>query len=547
MMALIAVAAIVLLLATAGAMAEPTFTSYQGMLEKDGAPFTGTAEMKFVIVDAATGTSLWSNDGSSTGGSEPTNGVDIPVTEGIFTVFLGMSPMTPIVPEDLVGSDEPVLRIWVDTGDGIEQLDDQPIGGALYSMAAVAGQYWSLTGNAGTTDSNYLGTSDERRLCVRVGGRDILRLKPTGETEGVPNPGNIIGGWGGNSVREDVIGATISGGGRDGELNKVTDDLGTVGGGHGNIAGNENPDLQDAMSAAVGGGMNNEARHSYATISGGANNTSTGILGAVAGGLGNKAAEYGAVGGGGYNEASGQYSAIAGGSGNAASGAWGTVPGGYECRATGDYAFAAGFRARAMEEGSFVWADKSSSSTCASWGENSMRIRASGGIFIADSNTDNRIRLLPETGTIRTESLVITAGTDLAEPFEMSDAEHLPEGSVVVIDENQPGRLKLSQQAYDHRVAGIISGAGGIQPGVMLQQDECVGDAQHVALTGRAYVRADASDHPIRPGDLLTTSDMPGHAMKAVDASRRSGAVIGKAMSSLDSGTGLVLVLISLQ
>ena len=48
-------------------------------------------------------------------------------------------------------------------------------------------------------------------------------------------------------------------------------------------------------------------------------------------------------------------------------------------------------------------------------------------------------------------------------------------------------------------------------------------------------------------GDLLTTSHVPGHAMKATDRERSYSAVMGKAMSSLDEGTGLVLVLVNLQ
>jgi hypothetical protein len=69
----------------------------------------------------------------------------------------------------------------------------------------------------------------------------------------------------------------------------------------------------------------------------------------------------------------------------------------------------------------------------------------------------------------------------------------------------------------------------------------------HVALSGRVFVKADASAGPIRPGDLLTTSAVPGHAMKVADHDRAQGAVLGKAMTGLESGTGLVLVLVTLQ
>ncbi|MCB0137575.1 MAG: hypothetical protein KDD75_20900, partial [Caldilineaceae bacterium] len=72
------------------------------------------------------------------------------------------------------------------------------------------------------------------------------------------------------------------------------------------------------------------------------------------------------------------------------------------------------------------------------------------------------------------------------------------------------------------------------------------GDTQ-VAIAGRVYVMAEALSSPIRPGDLLTTSALPGHAMKATDRERAYGAVIGKALTGLDAGTGFVLVVVNLQ
>ena len=73
-------------------------------------------------------------------------------------------------------------------------------------------------------------------------------------------------------------------------------------------------------------------------------------------------------------------------------------------------------------------------------------------------------------------------------------------------------------------------------------------DGDHpVALTGRVYVRCDASKNAIEPGDFLTTSELPGYAMKVTDHAKAQGAIIGKAMTSLVKGQGLVLVLVSLQ
>jgi hypothetical protein len=97
-------------------------------------------------------------------------------------------------------------------------------------------------------------------------------------------------------------------------------------------------------------------------------------------------------------------------------------------------------------------------------------------------------------------------------------------------------------------VAGIISGAGGIQPGMLMGQEGTIANGKHpVALTGRVYCLVDASYGEVKPGDLLTTSPTLGHAMKVTDHDAGRGAIIGKAMTSMQDGKGLVLVLVSLQ
>lgn len=173
-----------------------------------------------------------------------------------------------------------------------------------------------------------------------------------------------------------------------------------------------------------------------------------------------------------------------------------------------------------------------------------MRITANGFVGIG---TDTPAHALDVNGTARVKIVQITGGSDVAEPFDVTDAASVPRGAVLTIDEKNPGRLKLSGRSYDTRVAGIVSGAGGVNPGLVLSQEGVMDGAVNVALSGRVYVLADATEHPIQPGDLLTTSPTPGHAMKVTDFSRAHGAVIGKAMSGLHEGLGLVLVLVNLQ
>jgi hypothetical protein len=117
----------------------------------------------------------------------------------------------------------------------------------------------------------------------------------------------------------------------------------------------------------------------------------------------------------------------------------------------------------------------------------------------------------------------------------------------MVIDEDCPGGIRVSDTAYDKRVAGIVSGAGDLRPGLTLSQDDSCKGGVHVALSGRVYCKGDATSAPIEPGDLLTTSDVRGHAQKAEDIRAAQGAILGKAMSHLAAGRGLVMVLVSLQ
>ena len=123
----------------------------------------------------------------------------------------------------------------------------------------------------------------------------------------------------------------------------------------------------------------------------------------------------------------------------------------------------------------------------------------------------------------------------------------LPAGTVVILSINQSNHVTASGQAYDTRVAGVISETPGLAlgeggPGKVL-----------VATTGRVRVKVDASRGPIAIGDLLVTSDISGVAMKSEPlnvggaALHRPGTLIGKALEPLAKGKGEILVLLSLQ
>jgi hypothetical protein len=186
-----------------------------------------------------------------------------------------------------------------------------------------------------------------------------------------------------------------------------------------------------------------------------------------------------------------------------------------------------------------------SDSSSPSANDNGIIINEDGDVGIG---TWSPVAKLDVNGTSRTKVLQITGGSDLAEPFEIVGAENTEPGMVVAIDPQQPGQLRIADKAYDRTVAGCVSGANGVNPGLTMQQDGIVADeAFPVALSGRVYCWADASHGPIQPGDLLTTSDTPGHVMAVTDYEKAQGATIGKAMTGLTEGRGFVLVLVALQ
>jgi hypothetical protein len=136
-------------------------------------------------------------------------------------------------------------------------------------------------------------------------------------------------------------------------------------------------------------------------------------------------------------------------------------------------------------------------------------------------------------------------GLDYAEGFNLSEGKDLPPGTVVVIDADDPGKLTLSNQPYDKKVAGVIAGAQGLGSGVQLGVD---GNSTQVALAGQVYCNVDGIYGDVAPGDLLTTSPTPGYAMVVKDSAQGQGAILGKAMQGLAAGEqGQILILVTLQ
>lgn len=197
----------------------------------------------------------------------------------------------------------------------------------------------------------------------------------------------------------------------------------------------------------------------------------------------------------------------------------------------------------------------------ASNGNNSLYIRASdavnkaGEILFYDPTTNIKTMELDGdffgTGKSRiiVDELQITGGSDLAEYFKVDASMKVEAGTVLSVMSDGSAKLQIAEKAYDSKVVGVVSGANGVSPGLMLQQKgvETVDGDYPIAITGRVYVKADATKNPIKAGDLLTTSDMKGYAMKVKSYKKAQGAIIGKALTNLNEGTGMVLVLLGVK
>ncbi len=137
---------------------------------------------------------------------------------------------------------------------------------------------------------------------------------------------------------------------------------------------------------------------------------------------------------------------------------------------------------------------------------------------------------------------------DCAEDFNIGVGTKVAPGTVMVVGED--GALVPCHTAYDKRVVGVVSGAGGYSPGIVLDSRQSVEPGvtrQAIGLLGKVYCWADAQYGAIETGDMLTTSPTVGQAMKGLDPQQAFGSVIGKALGSLTEGQGLIPILVTLQ
>jgi len=164
------------------------------------------------------------------------------------------------------------------------------------------------------------------------------------------------------------------------------------------------------------------------------------------------------------------------------------------------------------------------------------QIHSSGGIVFPDGS----IQSVAYTG--------VACGADYAEAVDVTgDRTKYEPGDVLVIDPDAPGKFLKSNQAYSTLVAGIYSTKPGFVGRLREPDPKTSATEVPMAMVGRVPTKVTADNGPIKVDDLLVASSKLGHAMKGTDRNLLTGAVIGKALGSLDSGTGVIEVLVTLQ
>jgi hypothetical protein len=198
---------------------------------------------------------------------------------------------------------------------------------------------------------------------------------------------------------------------------------------------------------------------------------------------------------------------------------------------------------------------------------------ASSSFRVYDDRTDVQLNL-DSTGNLAIDGVYTAGGADYAELIDVEGTEDAYEpGDVLVISDEVDRAVELSAAPNSTRVIGVYSTDPGFVAGTDTPEEQIAREERvlaeagveegselsaaqiqlietsdgkiEVAIAGIVPVKVTDENGPIQRGDLLTTSSTPGVAMKATNP--QIGTVLGKAMGVLESGTGVIEVLIMLQ
>ncbi len=160
-------------------------------------------------------------------------------------------------------------------------------------------------------------------------------------------------------------------------------------------------------------------------------------------------------------------------------------------------------------------------------------------VEVYDHTVGIRFRI-SHSGNVYADGIFIPNGADFAEMVPVRQPDLEP-GDVVALAID--GKVVRSFQERQASVVGVVSTKPGYQSDLYADLDSS--EKIPLAVMGIVPVKATAANGPIRPGDMLTPSAVPGHAMRSRQVV--PGTIIGKAMEPLEKGEGRIRMLIMLR
>jgi hypothetical protein len=155
---------------------------------------------------------------------------------------------------------------------------------------------------------------------------------------------------------------------------------------------------------------------------------------------------------------------------------------------------------------------------------------------------------IDSSGNVHAAGAFFANGSDYGESVMVRGdlREHEP-GDVLAVDPEGRKQFLKSDRAYSPAVAGIYSTKPGLLGSSHALDNSAFRSEIPLAINGIVPCKVSTQNGSIKPGDLLVSASRPGYAMKGTDKARMVGAIVGKALGNLQSGVGVVPVLVMLQ
>ena len=471
--------------------------TYQGQLLDGGVPAEGSYDLRFDLFDSAKG-------GTQIGGTITLE--DQVVVNGVFTV-----------PLDFGGNvfDDTTLWLSVAVQPGSstnafstlsprQKLTAAPF--SLYSASA-----WNLNGNAGTSaGNNFLGTTDGQPLILKTNNTEAMRIDGSGNVSVGSTATSAKFEVSALAARDIALISTSSSRAVIGRLGPTVDCPGTFGVG--------------GCAGATGG-----------TGVMGTSDSGTGVHGVSGSGVAVKGASSSGRAVEGFST-----SGIGVIGDSTTRGVVGTLG-----RASCSETFAVGgCVSRAVGVGVYAYSASDTALLAAGDG---------GNLFVGRTGRSSVARINPN-GRGHFNGGTQVGGADYADSMVTTDDPvELEPGDVLAIDPQRGNSVRRSRAPNSRLVAGVYSTRPAVLGIGHHHIDDSLAHEVPVALVGIVPTKVSAENGPIAAGDLLVTSSLPGHAMKAVPQVLGgvevypAGAILGKALEGLRTGTGVINVLVTLR